>query len=450
MQMNPNSINDRDESTDESEVDSNDVAFIIMSTLYYRKPGYKIPIKVFEMRNHLVTPINLLTTAIICLTFFVFTSSISSAQDQSSSVNWGDHVGKALEQSGENRSELEKALAEIEKSQKPAMQFLIANMPKKDLESLTAKFRLEHVRLAYEAREKTPWGKSIPEELFFNDVVAYANVNEKREAWRSEMFAKAWPIVKECKTPAEAAQKLNEQLFGLVKVRYSTKRKRPDQAPSESIEQGVASCTGLSILLSDACRSVCVPARLAGTPMWTNKRGNHTWVEIWDGKWHFTGACEPSKQGLNHGWFVNDASQAKKDSRIHAIYATSFQKTDSYFPLAWNRRDRTVPAVNVTERYNALAKPKKSGHRLMVRVVGNDGTTRVKTFVKVSLSGTDKSFSGSSKDESADTNDFLTFDAELRKEYLIEVFDAPEGKLLASQKVKTGTEKQSITTLKLK
>ena len=36
------------------------------------------------------------------------------------------------------------------------------------------------------------------------------------------------------------------------------------------METGVATCTGLSILLVDACRSVGVPARIAGTPLWSN------------------------------------------------------------------------------------------------------------------------------------------------------------------------------------
>ena len=94
--------------------------------------------------------------------------------------------------------------------------------------------------------------------------------------------------------PARRPQMLNRSVFPKLKVSYSTQRKKPHQSPSESIEQGKASCTGLSIILSDACRSVGIPARLVGTPLWTNNSGNHTWVEIWDDGWHFTGACEPT------------------------------------------------------------------------------------------------------------------------------------------------------------
>ena len=81
--------------------------------------------------------------------------------------------------------------------------------------------------------------------------------------------------------------------FGQLSVKYSTARKRANQSPKESIEQGLASCTGLSILLADACRSVGVPARLAGIPSWKNKNGNHTWVES-VGRWVaiYKGAAE--------------------------------------------------------------------------------------------------------------------------------------------------------------
>jgi hypothetical protein len=57
--------------------------------------------------------------------------------------------------------------------------------------------------------------------------------------------------------------------------------------------------------------------------MWSNMRGNHTWVEVWDGDWHFVGAAEPDKAGLDRGWFTHEASEAQAEVPRHAIYATS-------------------------------------------------------------------------------------------------------------------------------
>lgn len=264
---------------------------------------------------------------------------------------WPADVEKALARAGANRPELEKALTDAPRDERPGMAFLVAHMPERDLKTLKSDFLLANTRLAYKARRELPWGKDVPEEVFLNDVLPYANVDERRDAWRQEFFDLCRPLVKDCKTPSEAAVKLNAALFPKLKVGYSTGRKAANQSPFESIEQGKASCTGLSIILADACRSVCVPARLAGTPNWSDKRGNHTWVEVWDKGWHFTGACEPDPRGLDHGWFTADAARAQKDVPEHAIYAASFKSTGTHFPLVWDRRSTAVPGVNVTDRY---------------------------------------------------------------------------------------------------
>lgn len=270
---------------------------------------------------------------------------------------WGAEVETALKSAKGNRGELERALHAVPKEQRAGMAFLVANMPDSDLVALKAEFLATNVGLAYKAREEAPWGKAVPEEIFLNDVLPYANVDEKRDEWRKEFYELCMPMVKGCKTPTEAVQLMNAELFKKLKLGYSTQRRAPNQSPKESIEQGKASCTGLSIVLSDACRAVGIPARLVGTPLWADKRGNHTWVEIWDKGWHFTGACEPDPNGLDRGWFVGAAAQAKRDVPQHAIYAASFKKGSQHFPLVWAPRYRAVPAENVTDRYARAAAP---------------------------------------------------------------------------------------------
>ncbi len=279
---------------------------------------------------------------------FLFAANVSS---QDKSAWWAADVAEALVRADKNRAELEKALSTVPAGQRVGMAFLVANMPQRDLRSLKADFLLENVALAYQARQMMPWGKTIPEAVFLDNVLAYANVDESRDPWRKEFFDMCMPLVKDCKTPSEAAELLNRTIFPKLKVIYSTQRKKASQSPRESIETGKASCTGLSIILSDACRSVGVPARLVGTPLWADKSGNHTWVEIWDGRWRFTGACEPDPKGLDRGWFVEKASQAKKDTPANAIYAASFRKGALTFPLVWSPRNQDVFAENVTERY---------------------------------------------------------------------------------------------------
>ena len=46
--------------------------------------------------------------------------------------------------------------------------------------------------------------------VFFNDVLPYASLDETREAWRGDFYAKCAKLVKGCKTSTEAAQAINK------------------------------------------------------------------------------------------------------------------------------------------------------------------------------------------------------------------------------------------------
>lgn len=332
---------------------------------------------------------------------------------------WPQSVENRLVLAKDNRAELIIALNSIPKEQQRGMAFLIENMPDSDLLNIKASFLLENHDLAYKTKQQTPWGKEIPEALFFNNVLAYANLDEKRDPWRKEFYELCMPIIKSCKTPTEATQKLNSELFKVLKLKYAPQRRAPNLSPKESIAQGNASCTGLSIVLSDACRAVCIPTRIVGTPNWFDKRGNHTWIEIYDKGWHFTGACEPDPKGLDRGWFAGDASKAQHDSPEHAIYATSFRKTDIHFPLVWARDIKTVSGENITQRY-AKKDSKPSNTVLLLVKVFDQNKKRIITNVSISLKGDNNiKFEGKSRGESSDLNDFLSFDLSPDKEYLI-------------------------------
>lgn len=319
---------------------------------------------------------------------------------------WPDSVEQALSQAGTNRDELVAALDHAPESQRAGMQFLVENMPAPDLRTLSSRFLLDHVAFAYDAFAQAPWHGRVPQDIFLNDVLPYACISEVRDVWGPDLRSKSAPLVADCKTPAEAAQRLNEQLFKLVNVKYSTARRRADQSPLETMKSGIATCTGLSILLVDACRAVGVPARVVGVPLWSDDRGNHTWVEIWDGGWHFVGAAEPDPKGLDHSWFEHDASLARGDDPRHAIFASSFRKTGVSYPLGW-----VVSAVNVTERYTAgVAVAPPDTVRLLVKVFDHLGGKRVAATITVNaITNPAVSFHGISKDESADLNEALPF-----------------------------------------
>ncbi len=337
-------------------------------------------------------------------------------------------ISSALKRARTNRSQIQAALDRSPAQQREGMQFLVAHMPDHDLKTLTAEFLLENVRLAYQAREESSWKAKIPKDIFLNNVLPYATINERRDRWRKDFHDKFRPLIKDIQTPGLAATKLNQNISKLTKVKYSTKRAKADQSPYESMESGLASCTGLSVLLVDACRSVGIPARVVGTPLWTNKSGNHSWVEIWDNGWHFTGACEATGDSLDRGWFVGRAATAKRDELLHAIYAVSYKRTPQFFPMVWAADNRSVHAVNVTDRYTRKKEPLPEGVVIvMFRAVAGSTGDRQVTTIKLTDQAGQVVFSGKTKDERFDANDHVEVRLRLGQQYQVTFGNGPAG-----------------------
>ena len=257
-------------------------------------------------------------------------------------ISWGGHstykgvpkhyhslLDSAMVRAGDNASELLKALEETEKSRKEGMAFLISFMPERDLTSLTADFLLENVEYAYLARDQYPWCTALPDSIFFNEVLPYANITETRDPWRKEFYERFSKYVKDKDHIIDAIFAIADTIKDEVQVEYNTKRSKVDSSPKEAMAEHMATCTGLSILLSDAFRSVGIPSRLAGTAMWTNFKGNHTWSEVWvDEKWQF---IEYYPDSLNKSWFLADAGKADPKNPLHWIYAVSYKPTGQYY-----------------------------------------------------------------------------------------------------------------------
>lgn len=363
-------------------------------------------------------------------------------------------IDRTIATAGDNAKELKKALKEVPRNEREGMAFLISYMPERDAKSLSADFLLENVQYAYKARAEFPWAKEVPDSVFLNDVVAYANLNENRESWRKDFYERFKKYVAPCKTMREAIDSVNKNVRDELLVDYNTKREKPDQAPYESMRQHMASCSGLSILLTDAFRAVGIPSRVAGTPAWHDDRGNHNWNEVWiDGQWRFT-EYYPSDD-LDQSWFLTDAGKAIKEDVRKAIYAASFKPTGCYFPLVWDENIRYVHAENVTDRYTSLyraqlsATPADGSHvALRVMVFKNKDHAeasgdRVATNLDV-FKGEKQLYGGRSTGATQDMNDVLTFNVEKNQQYIIKFVNG-KGEL-QTQTVEVGDD---TTTLKL-
>ncbi len=370
-------------------------------------------------------------------------------------------LDKAIDKST-RAEELRAMLAQVAENQREDMEFLIVNMLDVDRDEMSLDLLKENVEYATMVREKYEWAKALPKEVYQHDVLPFHVVDEVRDAWRKELYEMFAPAVDTCKTMYDAVCAVNANIPLLTGVHYNTKREKTNQSPRESMRQGMASCTGLAILLVDAYRAVGIPARFAGTASWHDNRGNHSWTEVWlDGEWRVTEYYFPSQ--LDHLWFMADASKAKADDRTYAIYATRFGKAQDWFPMVWADGDvegrpieelpHTVGAENVTERYIALAYEQytrhiEAGTHTFIKIAGykERGKTehsedRVAMGVDI-FRGTEQMGGGLTANELRDMNDMFSVLVPKNTEYELRYYNA-KGEL-QTQKVVLGEEEVTV------
>ena len=282
----------------------------------------------------------------------------ASAPDTAAAARTADaparapEVVRAIERAGPNAPEIERALKDIEPALAADMAWLVATMPEIDLRALKADYLLKNVRLADRARREAPWGKDLPESIYRQYVLPYASVNERRDDWRQDFldrFSKeAWKF----KDPIDAVKWINDRLPDMLNVHFhAEKRKKPDQSPYESMELGWASCTGLSILVIDACRACGIPARMVGCPAWKKVQGNHNWVEAWWNRWYNVGDSGSDPRGVD--WVDERCrTETDPDDWVHAVYAAVWRPTNVKYPLVWAFEIEWVPALNITRFYS--------------------------------------------------------------------------------------------------
>ncbi|KQB42194.1 Transglutaminase domain-containing protein [Flavobacterium daejeonense] len=349
----------------------------------------------------------------------------------------------ALEKSGDRKDSLQYFLNTVPKKHYEGASFLIAYMPERDLKTLSIPYISDQIEGAYKAREEFSWCAKLPDSIFFNEVLPYYCFDERRDNWRNDFYLKFSSVVKDCKDIRQAIKAVNANIRDILLVDYNINRSIVNISPFQSIKEKMATCTGLSFLLVDAFRSVGIPARIVGTPMWTNMKGNHSWVEVWvDGQWYFT---EYHPEDLNKAWFVADAGRADMSNPRHWIYASSYKPKDTYFRLEWDTLSKAIHAENVTKRYIDLYEKKKVLENLkpdevwisvqLFQSKSDKDLKRVSEKIVLEEEGKQIDF-GYSPSPIDDLNKFLKFKVSKNKSYQL---------LYADNK---GKEKQVVITVK--
>ncbi|MCR5413661.1 MAG: hypothetical protein K6F50_02900 [Kiritimatiellae bacterium] len=220
------------------------------------------------------------------------------------------------------------------------------------LVELAGKEGVTSQELAEEVRRVAPWKRQLTDEIFNEYVLPDAVIDEAKDDWRP-MFTKMFvPVIKGARNPTEAVRKINAVVWEKLDVKYSMERDFPNQSPFHSMRIHKASCTGQTILLVCAYRSVGVPARLV-TCNWTSRPGNHSWVEYYDKGWHVCG--EDGKSAIDDRWSAILASEADASDPSKHIYASRATPNGTWLWRTWGDPNvpmvGLVPADDVTERY---------------------------------------------------------------------------------------------------
>jgi len=174
-------------------------------------------------------------------------------------------------------------------------------MPLSDRADYDGEFFLANANIALKTRQESPWGKSIPEEIFLHHVLPCRDGAENLDSFRMAYYDEIQRRVKGMDATA-AALEINHWCHEKVTGRPGFNM--PATAMS-IILSAHGTCGARSHVTVAALRTAGIPAR----SVWT-KSFDHQWVEVWiDGKWHYMEACEPEPV-LDRAWFTEAASRA--------------------------------------------------------------------------------------------------------------------------------------------
>jgi len=233
-------------------------------------------------------------------------------------------------------------------------------------------YQLHNTEFAMKARSEVKAAASVPESLFLREVLPYQHFDEPLDDWRGDFFQRlsAEPSVQQASTLKELAEVVIPLTFVKLgsNVEFKSNMTPQAMAPiSETLHLGHASCTGLSILVANALRSVGVPARIAGIAEWNKPtKGNHNWVEVWTGDgWHFLDAVPTTKVTWDQAWFTDGTVQLSEAGGIHGVYSPAWDPADAdaKYTVTWRTPSVLMPAIDRTAFYKAIPLPQSAGTR---------------------------------------------------------------------------------------
>ncbi len=217
----------------------------------------------------------------------------------------GEALGR-LARAGIDTSSIDAALAGRDRVRRGAAGFLYQIMPLSDAVNYPPSVILDYAENGVALVERGAFGARIPKDIFLHYVLCHRVNTEELSPCRS-VFARALAARVEGLAMMEAALEVNRWCGEQAAYHQTDIRTASALTVYRS---GYGRCGEESTFVTQALRSVGIPARQVYVPHWSHCDDNHAWVECWcDGAWHFLGACEP-ESALDRGWFVRASSRA--------------------------------------------------------------------------------------------------------------------------------------------
>jgi len=249
-----------------------------------------------------------------------------------------EHIEEALVEAGENRAELERALAKAaeggDAERLQSMRFLVANMAGKgyvvtvlqdetgntvpfdslayekyvqsraaiealekehgelqwersnvvkDTQTITADFLIRHVDLALERWRRSPPDRRVGFDAFLNFVLPYRGSQEPIDDWLTPLATRY------SETPAETAgdvralyKWVTKDIAGRVRFDERFYLHPTDQGFSEMQTSGQGRCEDITNMQTFAARSLALATAADYTPAWARRDNNHAWNVLLD------------------------------------------------------------------------------------------------------------------------------------------------------------------------
>lgn len=207
---------------------------------------------------------------------------------------------------GEAGRAAQRELDRLTGDERSLMELALGTLPASDVASVPFDVLLGYARHALRLRERSPYCRNVPEDIFLHHVF-YPRVNSEDLVDCRGFFAQMVAPEIEGLAGREAALAVNR--WCARQMTYETTDNR-SMNPVTCYYCGLGRCGEESTFGVTALRSVGIPARQIYVPWWSHCDDNHAWVEVYvEGDWHFLGACEPEPI-LDRGWFNSAASRA--------------------------------------------------------------------------------------------------------------------------------------------